>query len=67
MHINEVMLDEKIFIIIPEGSFRAADFERLTEEVGPVIEAMRTRNGLMIYTGRSSSKGSTGVCRGRAP
>ena len=50
MLINEVMLDEKILIITPEGSLKEADFERLTEEVDPFIEAMGMLNGLMIYT-----------------
>ena len=50
MLINEVMLDEKILIITPEGSLKEADFERLTEEVDPYIEAMGRLNGLMIYT-----------------
>ncbi|MGK2908124.1 MAG: STAS/SEC14 domain-containing protein [Desulfuromonadales bacterium] len=50
MLINEVMLDEKILIITPEGALKSADFERLTEEVDPYIEAMGPLNGLMIYT-----------------
>lgn len=50
MLINEVMLDEKILVITPEGSLKEADFERLTEEVDPYIEAMGMLNGLMIYT-----------------
>jgi hypothetical protein len=50
MLINEVMLDEKILIITPEGSLKSTDFEKLTEEVDPYIEAMGTLNGLMIYT-----------------
>jgi len=50
MLINEVMLDEKILVITPEGSLKTADFERLTEEVDPYIEAMGMLNGLMIYT-----------------
>jgi len=44
------MLDEKILIITPEGSLKSTDFEKLTEEVDPYIEAMGTLNGLMIYT-----------------
>ena len=50
MLINEVMLDEKILVITPEGSLKTADFERLTEEVDPYIEAMGMLNGLMIYS-----------------
>lgn len=50
MLINEVMLDEKILIITPEGSLKEADFETLAEEVDPFIEAMGTLNGLMIYS-----------------
>ena len=49
MLINEIMLDEKILIITPEGALESADFKRLTEEVDPFIEAMGTLNGLMIY------------------
>ena len=50
MLINEVMLDEKILIITPEGSLETTDFERLALEVDPYIEAMGTLNGLMIYS-----------------
>ena len=50
MLINEVMLDEKILVITPEGSLKKTDFERLAEEVDPFIEAMGTLNGLMIYS-----------------
>ena len=47
---NELMLDEKILIITPEGSLEATDFERLAKEVDPYIEAKGKLNGLMIYT-----------------
>ena len=47
---NELMLDEKILIITPEGSLEASDFERLAKEVDPYIEAKGKLNGLMIYT-----------------
>ncbi len=50
MLINEVMLDEKILVITPEGSLQKTDFERLAKEVDPFIEAMGTLNGLMIYS-----------------
>ena len=50
MLIHELMLDEKILVITPEGSLEAADFERLAKEVDPYIEAKGTLNGLMIYT-----------------
>jgi len=50
MLINEVMLDEKILVITPEGSLKKTDFERLAKEVDPFIEAMGTLNGLMIYS-----------------
>jgi hypothetical protein len=50
MLINEVMLDEKILVITPEESLEATDFEMLSEEVDPYIEAMGTLNGLMIYS-----------------
>ena len=50
MLIKEVMLDDKIIIVTPEGLLKGADFERLSEEVDPYIEAMGKLNGLMIYT-----------------
>ena len=50
MLINEVMLDEKILVIKPEGSLKTADFETLSKEVDPYIEAMGSLNGLMIYS-----------------
>jgi hypothetical protein len=50
MLIHELMLDEKILVITPEGSLEAADFERLAKEVDPYIEAKGTLNGLMIFT-----------------
>ncbi len=50
MQINEVMLDEKILVITPEGSLKSTDFERLAKEVDPYIEAMGILNGLMIYS-----------------
>ena len=50
MLVNELMLDEKILVITPEGSLEATDFERLAKEVDPHIEANGTLNGLMIYT-----------------
>ena len=50
MLINEVMLDEKILVITPEGSLEKTDFETLSKEVDPYIEAMGTLNGLMIYS-----------------
>jgi hypothetical protein len=50
MLINEVMLDEKILVITPEGPLKKTDFERLAKEVDQIIEAMGTLNGLMIYS-----------------
>ena len=50
MLINELMLDEKILVITPEGSLEATDFEKLAKEVDPYIEANGTLNGLMIYS-----------------
>ena len=50
MLINEVMLEEKILIITPEGFLEKIDFEMLAKEVDPFIEAMGTLNGLMIIS-----------------
>lgn len=50
MLINEVMLDEKILVITPEGALKETDFQELAAEVDPFIEAMGTLNGLMIFS-----------------
>ena len=50
MLVNELMLDEKILVVTPEGSLEATDFESLAKKVDPYIEANGTLNGLMIYT-----------------
>jgi hypothetical protein len=47
---HELMLEEKILVITPEGSLKESDFELLAKEVDPYIEATGTLNGLMIYT-----------------
>jgi hypothetical protein len=48
MSINELMLDENGLVITPEESLKLTDFERLTKEIDPHIEAKGTLNGLMI-------------------
>jgi len=47
---SELMIDEKILIITPEGPLQTADFEQLAQEVDPYIEKHGKLNGLMIYT-----------------
>ncbi len=46
---NELMLDENILVITPEGPLEVSDFEKLAEEVDPYIEKMGKLSGLMIY------------------
>ena len=46
---HELMRDERILIVTPEGRLEAADFEKLAGEVDPYIEERGTLNGLMIY------------------
>ena len=46
---HELMRDEGILIVTPEGRLESADFEKLAREVDPYIEERGTLNGLMIY------------------
>lgn len=46
---NELLLDEKILIITPEGPLEKADFEKLVQEVDPYIARHGKLNGLLIY------------------
>jgi len=46
---HELMRDERILIVTPEGHLEAADFEKLAGEIDPYIEERGTLNGLMIY------------------
>lgn len=44
----ELMRDQGILILSPEGPLEKADFERLAQEVDPFIAANGKLNGLMI-------------------
>jgi hypothetical protein len=44
----ELLRDEGILIVEPQGSLEAADFAALTREVDPYIEENGKLNGLMI-------------------
>ena len=45
---HELLRDEGILIIRPEGSLEASDFQRIAEEVDPYIEANGKLQGVMI-------------------
>jgi hypothetical protein len=45
----ELLRDEGILIISPEGRLESADFERLAQEVDPYITEKGKLAGLMIY------------------
>ena len=45
---HELLRDEGILIIRPEGSLEASDFQRIAEEVDPYIEATGRLHGVMI-------------------
>ena len=45
----ELLRDEGIVIIAPDGPLDAADFERLAAEVDPFIDANGKLNGLMAH------------------
>jgi hypothetical protein len=44
----ELLRDEGILIIHPEGSLEASDFQKIAEEVDPYIEANGKLRGVMI-------------------
>lgn len=46
---HELLRDEGILIVTPEGPLEAADFEAIGLEVGPYIEEKGGLPGLMIY------------------
>ena len=47
---SELLKDEGILIVTPEGPLASSDFEMLTRKVDPYIEEQGGLNGLMIYT-----------------
>lgn len=44
----ELMQSEGVLVVTPEASLEASDFQRLTEELDPYIEACGKLHGLMI-------------------
>ncbi len=47
---HELLQDEKILIVTPDGPLESSDFARLAKEIDPFIEEKSNLNGLMIYT-----------------
>ena len=47
---HQLLRDQGILIVAPEGPLESADFEKLAQEVDPYIEEKGILNGLMIYT-----------------
>ena len=47
---DELLHNEKILIVIPDGPLESSDFARLANEIDPFIEEKGKLNGLMIYT-----------------
>ncbi|MEA3291465.1 MAG: STAS/SEC14 domain-containing protein [Pseudomonadota bacterium] len=47
---HELMRDDAILMVTPEGKLAAADFKALAREVDPFIEEKGDLSGLMIYT-----------------
>ncbi len=45
---SELLRDDRILILSPEGPLAAADFARIAAEVDPFIEASGSLHGLMI-------------------
>lgn len=47
---HELLRDEGILIVTPQGPLESTDFEMLARVVDPYIEEKGKLNGLMIYT-----------------
>ena len=47
---HELMKEEGILVVMPEGALESGDFEQLSREVDPYIEETGRLKGLMIYT-----------------
>ena len=46
----DLLQDQGILVVTPQGPLDQADFEALTKAVDPYIQAHGTLHGLMIYT-----------------
>lgn len=46
----ELLHDQGVVVVTPEGSLQSSDFELIKETVDPYIETHGHLNGLMIYT-----------------
>ena len=47
---HQLMREQGILVVTPEGPLESTDFERLAQEIDPYIEEKGMLNGLMIYT-----------------
>ena len=47
---HELLKDEGILIVTPDGPLESSDFARLAKKIDPFIEEKGKLNGLMIYT-----------------
>jgi len=47
---HELLEDEGILIVTPDGPLESSDFARLAKKIDPFIEEKGKLNGLMIYT-----------------
>ena len=46
---HELLKDEGILIVTPDGPLESSDFARLAKKIDPFIEEKGKLNGLMIY------------------
>ena len=46
----DLLQDQGILVVTPQGPLEQADFEELTKAVDPYIQSHGTLHGLMIYT-----------------
>ena len=47
---HQLMRQQGILVVTPEGPLESTDFERMAQEIDPYIEEKGMLNGLMIYT-----------------
>ena len=45
----QLLHDQGVAVITPEGKLEASDFERVAQDIDPFIKKHGTLNGLMIY------------------
>jgi hypothetical protein len=45
----ELLSDQSILLVTPEGALDSADFEKLAGEIDPIIEKKGGLSGMMIY------------------